>query len=119
MIEYAPPATQAPVRMAGGQTTPGRHTTTQEQRQAAIDFALSEMATAKTKELRIKVEWSRGEPTILEVIADVEHLGDKPIHVMRKVTEFTAAGVEIRSTAQDRADTLVGEVADLIERDML
>jgi len=119
MIEFSPPATQAPVRLANGSTVPGRHTTTQEQREAAVEFALAKMQESSSSEQRIKVTWSRGEPTILEVTADVEHLGDKPIRVMRKVVEFTAAGVEIKRTAADRARVLVSEVAELIERDML
>lgn len=119
MIEFSPPATQAPVRLPGGTTTPGRHTTTQEQREAAIEFALSKMDSTGDDQLRVKIEWTRGSASILEVVADVEHLGDKPIHVMRQVKEFTLAGVEVKRSAAERGQMLTAEVAELVERDML
>lgn len=125
LADFTPAGTLPPVRTPAGTVIPGRHTTSQEQREQAIDHLLSIIAKnpSEKHEAQVRVNWVRGdkkrEPTVLRVRAIIEHLGETAVFVMQSVEEFTTGDVKIERTAAQRLDELTTEVADLAARDML
>ena len=116
--QFQPTAALGPTRSGSGITL-GRLTTTDEQRQEAIEKMTEAAAEHKAKEVRATVLWSRGEPTILDLTFTVEHLSGVKVWLPDQLTEMTLAGAEIPQDETARLRRLTDEIADLHENGML
>lgn len=115
---FEPTAAIGPSRTASG-TTLGRLTTTEEQKREAIERLTLVAAERGVDELRATIAWSRGEPTILSLTFDVEHIDGKEVYLPDRVTELTTGGGEIEANEEARLRRLNAEVLDLHESGML
>lgn len=107
-------------RDENGYTHLARATTTEEQRTEAVEHALRLMQASSASELRIVVEWTRGDPTILEVKAHVEHLArDQALYCEEETHEFSMNGADADLTTAQRSSRTIREVAALADAGML
>lgn len=100
----------------------GRKTATHEQYTEAVARAKEILIDKRETEGRVKVLWSRGEPTILEVRIRIEHVtmededGEKrkvAVPVLDKISQHAINGAEIRETRAQKSARLVEEVTEM------
>lgn len=115
---FEPTGAYGPTRSASG-TTLGRLTTTEEQKREAIEQLTLVAAEKGVDELRATIQWSRGEPTILNLTFDIEHIDGKEVYLPNRVTELTTSGGEIEASEEARLRRLNAEVGHLHESGML
>lgn len=118
-LRFEPTSVTLPEKEPDGYQILGRMTTTSEQRREAEDWILAEMQKQGATEARATVVWTRGEPTILDVRARIEHIAGGVLYAVDRVQEFTLAGAEILDNPRERMNRLIDEVAELTKADAL
>jgi hypothetical protein len=116
---FVPRATTGPLRTSEV-TVLDRLTSTEEQKIEAVEHM--RQAASKVREVNgvaMRVEWSRGEPTILEVTFSVEHVEGRRVWLVDQVREFMVDGGQIPHDESGRYRRLRAEVEDMHERGML
>lgn len=115
---FTPTAALAPVRGRDG-TILGRNTTGDEQRVEVVEHLARYAEEHKAKIVRCLIDWPSGEPTVLEVSFDVEHIEGKPVWIPHAVTEYTPDGGVIPFSEEDRLDRLRADLSEIHEAGML
>lgn len=113
---YVPADRLAVLREAGG-TLGARLTTTDEQRRDALRHMAEALAAQRATEGSMRVTWSRGEPTVLEVHGHLEHLpgpaGTRLVFAVDRLAERTLSGAEVPRDEAARLRRLRAELAEL------
>lgn len=121
MIELEPftPATTTGPMRTSEVTVADRSTSTEEQRDQAVEH-MRQVATAQRADAAaMRVNWSRGEPTILEVTFSIEHVEGRRLWIADQVREFMLDGGEIPHDEAGRYRRLRAEVQEMHDRGML
>lgn len=120
---FTPRDVLPPVRDYAGNVSLGRQTSTTEQRTEAVAWLKDALADKGQTEGKVKVIWSRGEPTILEVRIRWEYVtvededGEKvkiPVAVVDHELHYTLSGAEIHETRAQKAAQLNEEVSQMV-----
>lgn len=121
MGSITPDAATGPMRDRDGVTRLPRKTTTEEQRFFALRRITEFLERNSNRGLEVKatVNWSNGEPSILQVTFVREHIDGASVFLIDKVVETTLTGAEIIVSDESRLRTLNAELADLHENGML
>ncbi len=116
--DFTPQDVMPSTRGHDGSVIVPRMTTTEEQYAEVVEFLSATATTHKDNEVRVRVLWSRGDPTILEARFNVEHLSGKRVWLLDKMSQFTESGGEIQHDETVRLRVLNQEIADLHDRGM-
>lgn len=115
MGEFHPEAAVSPTRTPDGRTLLGRLTTTEEQRAEAIAAMTAHVAKNSNRghEVKARIRWSHGDPTILEVSFTKEHIEGKPVFLPARITETELNGAVIPPSEEARLRILQDELAQI------
>lgn len=116
--EFVPTAVLGPSRSASG-TVLGREATTEEQRHEAVERLVEAAREHREKEAKATVIWSRGEPTVIELSMNIEHINGQRVWLPGDMVEMTVSGAELQHNEPTRLRILTDEINDLHERGML
>jgi hypothetical protein len=117
--ELTPAAATGPSRQANGVTTLGRLTTTEEQMLEVIEKMTKAAEESHDVHAKAQVNWSSGDPTILEIDFSVEHIEGEEAYLPDRMIQYLPNGGEIQPSPEARLRRLTGEIEMLHERGML
>lgn len=114
--EFEPAGAVAPTR---GEPGLGRLTTHDEQHAEALEHITSLAVKRGVEQVRCRINWVGGEPTILSVTFVTEHIDGEPVALPESVEEFSLNGATIRTSEDVRLGRLRDELGEIHRRGML